>query len=444
MPPAPTSNRSRLLTSAVSRGRAGLVAVAVVVVASLLALLVLELVLLATTRKPWVGGYSPHVGAGTSLTPGATGWWTEEGRGFVEVNSAGMRDSREYPMPVPADVIRIALIGDSFVEALQVNEEDAHFRLLEGLLNERCAVPGGQRVEVLPFGVSGHGVPQYLRTWQNRAVPLGATAGVIVVTTGNDWRNASRSLEGDPYRPYLIRSESTGQFVWDDSFRQTDWFAAPTASQSVHGIGRTTPLWIKQLRTYQLVRGAARRIVPAIQAARAGVALVGLAPASAQGRDDERVTMSADAPAPLEPGSDAWVYFPRERQPLAWQEAADATHEAIRRLGGEDAPILIAAGTSGAQVHPDPRVATQSAAALGVADLREPDRLLERWATESGLPFTALAPPLAATAQQSGVGLHGESPDWGGHWNAAGHSAVAQALAPATCALIGGEMSPVG
>ena len=75
-------------------------------------------------------------------------------RVVLEVNSEGMRD-REYPFDKEPGVFRIALLGDSFMEASHVDESDAFFYVLETLLRER-----GFNVEVLNFGVAAYGSAQ--------------------------------------------------------------------------------------------------------------------------------------------------------------------------------------------------------------------------------------------------------------------------------------------
>src|SRR5438270_11979698 len=56
---------------------------------------------------------------GWLLRPNTSGWFRKEGAAFVTINSAGLRD-REHTLPKPAHTYRIAIIGDSFAEALQV------------------------------------------------------------------------------------------------------------------------------------------------------------------------------------------------------------------------------------------------------------------------------------------------------------------------------------
>ena len=63
----------------------------------------------------------PH--RGHALIPGISGWWKHEGKGWIGVNKDGLRD-KEYSKEKPDNTLRIAVIGDSFAEAIQVNAED--------------------------------------------------------------------------------------------------------------------------------------------------------------------------------------------------------------------------------------------------------------------------------------------------------------------------------
>src|SRR5258705_2365813 len=59
---------------------------------------------------------------GYALRPGMEGWYRKEGRSYVRINSEGLRD-REHSKTKPSDSIRIAIVGDSYPEALQVSQE---------------------------------------------------------------------------------------------------------------------------------------------------------------------------------------------------------------------------------------------------------------------------------------------------------------------------------
>jgi hypothetical protein len=76
----------------------------------------------------------------------------------VSFNSAGMRDS-EHPVEKPTDVFRVLVLGDSFIEALQVPFEQSFTSLLQRELAART--PG--RVEVINASVSGWGTDDELK-----------------------------------------------------------------------------------------------------------------------------------------------------------------------------------------------------------------------------------------------------------------------------------------
>src|SRR5438045_2429569 len=116
-----------------------LVPLAALVLSALVGLAIVEVALrvLGFQSPVW---YAPDERLGWTLRPGATGWHTREGHGYVQVNSAGLRD-REHPIEKPAGVYRVAVLGDSYAEAMQVNQEDAFWHVLEGRLSQCWARP---------------------------------------------------------------------------------------------------------------------------------------------------------------------------------------------------------------------------------------------------------------------------------------------------------------
>ena len=71
-----------------------------------------------------------------------------------KTNSMGFLGD-DIPLEKPRDVIRIAILGDSFTEAFQVSERNNFCSLLEKKLNERFPI-AGKRYEVINAGVSGY------------------------------------------------------------------------------------------------------------------------------------------------------------------------------------------------------------------------------------------------------------------------------------------------
>jgi hypothetical protein len=131
---------------------------------------------------------------GTRLIAGKEGWWTQEELEFrvpVRVNSAGWRDV-EHSLVKPAGVYRIVILGDSFIEALQVPLQDTIGRRLEQELNQ---LPGGARYEVISLGVSGYGTASELLAYREVGRIYSPDLVLLAFYPGNDVRNNSPKLE---------------------------------------------------------------------------------------------------------------------------------------------------------------------------------------------------------------------------------------------------------
>ncbi len=103
---------------------------------------------------------------GLALRPGAAGVWHEEGVARFRINSDGLRDG-EHAVPKPPKVLRIAVLGDSFAEALQVAAEHAFWAVLERELG-RCPALRARPVETVNFGVSSYATAQALITLRRK------------------------------------------------------------------------------------------------------------------------------------------------------------------------------------------------------------------------------------------------------------------------------------
>lgn len=94
-------------------------------------------------------------------------WFAADFSVEVKTNPLGFRDiAREFSKP--PGVTRLALLGDSFIEAIQVPFAKTAAQLLERRLNTALdrSPERFQRWEVLNFGISNYGVGQYLLTWE--------------------------------------------------------------------------------------------------------------------------------------------------------------------------------------------------------------------------------------------------------------------------------------
>jgi hypothetical protein len=112
--------------------------------------------------------------------PGLTRFLPQYGHA-VSFNSAGMRD-REHTLAKPAGVFRVLLMGDSFMEALQVPFEASLPSLLERSLSQQT----GRQVEVVNAGVSGWGTDDELRYLTDYGLKYDPDLIVVAVTLHND------------------------------------------------------------------------------------------------------------------------------------------------------------------------------------------------------------------------------------------------------------------
>jgi hypothetical protein len=345
---------------------------------------------------------------GGVLRPGARGLWTREGRDYVRINSRGLRD-REHETAKPPGTLRVAVLGDSYAEALQLPMAEAFWAVLERELAD-CAALSGRPVEVLNFGVSGYGTAQELLALRHAAWEYEPDVVVLAFVSGNDVRNNSRDLEGDPDRPYFV--ERDGGLVLDDRFLER--FPSPAGMR---------------LRT---VAARVLNEVRLLQLAKLGIEAA-LAPAATAGGGGEA------------PGLDDAVYAPPRT--AAWETAWRVTEGLLGLLAaevrGRCEQLLVVTLSNPAQVQPDPRSREAFMRARGIDDLFYPDRRIAAACERLGVPALLLAPRLLEHAGRTGEFLHGFGNQPGsGHWNARGHQLAGEMIAAELCRLTAGPALP--
>lgn len=97
---------------------------------------------------------------GVELKPGAiadSGLGNKFGRLLYKINSQGLREDREYAIPKPADVVRIAAIGDSVTFGWGIDLVGSYPKILERKLQQFTNNSGSnKKVEVMNFGIPGY------------------------------------------------------------------------------------------------------------------------------------------------------------------------------------------------------------------------------------------------------------------------------------------------
>jgi len=163
---------------------------------------------------PFFYDLDPQIGG--VLYPNVSGVYTDEGYAFVRINSGGMRDY-EHPVLKPPGQFRIALLGDSYCEALQVDITNTFWHTAQNKLNVFSG--GNPEIRILNFGISGHGTAQQYLMLTNKVVKYNPDAVLLTVTTGNDIRNNSYELEAERLRPFFRMLNE--ELLLDVSFSKT-------------------------------------------------------------------------------------------------------------------------------------------------------------------------------------------------------------------------------
>ena len=104
------------------------------------------------------------------------------------INANGWNSPRDYVLPKPAGLFRMGVIGDSYVEALQVDHDMSYPYLAERALNREGL---GVEVEARTYGHSGASLAQYLGVLRHAVA--GATPDLVVVNVvHNDFLESLR------------------------------------------------------------------------------------------------------------------------------------------------------------------------------------------------------------------------------------------------------------
>ena len=148
--------------------------------------------------------YDPEIG--TTLAPDSRMRWVRPGEfdNIVQTNSLGFHDSsHSWPKRGKND-FRIIVLGDSYIEGLQVPLQNTFARRLEDNLAEYY---GDETIEVISLGLSGRGPSQHYRILETFGKRLEPNLIVLAVTVSNDFRDSSPVLNPAPYKPIYEISE---------------------------------------------------------------------------------------------------------------------------------------------------------------------------------------------------------------------------------------------
>ena len=365
--------------------------------------------------------YTTDYYCGFALQPGVEGYYQREGGSYVRINSDGLRD-REHSKAKPADTVRIAVLGDSFTEAMHVPMEQTFWWLLERKLQECNAFPGKQ-VEVINFGVSGYGTVQELLRLRQKVWDYSPDLVILAFTTFNDVYDNSRALSRNEEVPYFIYRN--GELTYDASFRDSRTYQQ--RDSKLNRFGR----WLhNELRIIQLVHYVQFVAKTRLSDWRIKRQLAAEAPSKPAAGTTSPVRNAEDI------GIDNMIYF--EPHDENWKEAWRVTEGVIRQLRDDVAQkrarFLLVTLSNAVQVYPDPAVWQRFLQHIGAETIFYPNLRLKALAEREQIDFVDLAQPMQVYADQNKVFLHGFGSDLGnGHWNANAHRLAAELIAQKLC-----------
>lgn len=373
------------------------------------ALLMMELAMRVSGERFQASFYVSDPQRGYALRPGAKGWNVSENENYVRINSRGLRD-REHDLKRPADTLRIAVIGDSESEAVQVPLERTYFSVMERALNDSPS-HGNLKVEVINFGVGGYGLgPQYLTL--QREIWRYDPQIVLVVNPidGLILRSSRRLYPGNPFgAPFFDLRD--GKLALDDqAVKQMAAMAGRPDGQA------WTADVMNQSRLLSLINSSRVKATNNAHELLAGfhAHAASLSPYP----DDYWKTFGYLGPANADL-RDAWDIC--EAFLLAMRDEV-SRHGAEFWLCVLDIP---------AQVDPEPQPRLELQKKLGLDTLWRSNQILGEFMTRTGIQHMDLAPDLARFAAERHVFLHGFKgmPRDIGHLNEVGHQAVGRMIA---------------
>ena len=359
--------------------------------------------------RPSSGLSEAHPTRGWALVPGASGLRSDiDYRVAVRISSQGLRDI-EHRAAKPADVKRIVVLGDSFMEAYQVELEDSLPRRLEELLAE-------EHVEVINLGVGGYGSTQEMLALEELGLSFAPDLVILAFYADNDVRNNSNFLERSLWReahlktfgrPYASTESGELRVAAPDYARAKQWVAAMRAQDEALG-------WPDTLVSFQLVRSGLARIAQWL-----GTEVFAYDPNLVLGVYALRFDPES-SPARL---SDAEY---REAWESAWQitQAVILRTKEVAEAGG--ARFVLLSIPSRFQADASYRERVTSRFPEMQLDPRLPGERLRRFASLNEVLLYDLREPLAGRDRDGHPTLYYQRDR---HWNAAGHDFAARQLA---------------
>ncbi len=178
--------------------------------------------------------------------------WRSEGFSRTQFNSQGMRDV-ERPYAKAPGTYRIAILGDSWVEALQVERDKGFCSVLEKMLNERARVGGSAnasitstpaKFEVLNFGVAAYNLAQNYLQLKKRVLQYDPDLVITAFRADSSLLLVANPAEGFLYARPNFFVDGKGGLI-EDKTVQNMWLASKSGKrmEETYWLRRNSRIW---------------------------------------------------------------------------------------------------------------------------------------------------------------------------------------------------------
>jgi len=346
------------------------------------ALVILEIIV-RTTGLGRLPERRPDPLLGTRLIPNAVYAQNDEGSSYGRINSLGLRD-REIPYVKPKGVKRVLILGDSFMEAMQVSLDDSFSKQLQTFLGKTLQ---GDSVETINAGRGGMGTAEEYLWYATEGIKYSPDLVLLALYAGDDFRDNSKKLTGRAaFKPYIAFDADT--FWVDASFTESRSYKLKTLFWPL--LGNSV---------------LAAEIMRRVETSKAAV-----------------MEKAENTPCPEDLG-----VFDLELND-DWENAYTATGDIIALL--DDAAKSNSSALCIMIIPYSYQVSGAENDCVKNADLRRPNNYLRELAETRGIPFFDLTDTLEQEYLRTGGYMYGFGENLGaGHWNENGHRFAAEAMA---------------
>lgn len=317
------------------------------------------------------------------LKPGKEFSWTKNCfKNSVKTNSLGFHDY-EFSKEKSENSFRIAIIGDSYVESLQVPLEKTFHKLLENQLNKE--LKSNEKFEVYTFGHSGNGTFLNYLYLKNYAFKYKPDLVIDAFLIGNDFRDDSSDLTKEFVSQTGDTAPSRRPFAFFDREGNVHFLVNKGESSAIEKTASKSPLlhWLYQ--KYHLIKLKFSKQIP------------------------------VDFQVFLKDYSPVWS--------ITWQKEEELLR-AMKKLSNENnVKFILISLAEGHWVHNSLHLSKEYPSY--VFDMKKPENLLQKISQRQQFPYLALTPIFQERFKRENK-MTTFSCD--GHWNETGHQWAAEAI----------------